>query len=1466
MRKFMMFLLAALIIVSIKTTVRADILPNYEFHDLNDNQVPTGWTQQILWGSGGIQNGRLYARVTDAQANLTRMGTLAAGASGIRIQYDGNVYYSSNGMVNGVGLLAGADTFAVTDGIRFGVQENRPMIWKNSPNVPGGLIYSQTFPIAYTDYHYIVEFTEGQIKYKAIRISDGTTLFDISVNDSRLHLAQVQGVTLSAYATTENDCWVDNISLEVLGGQQPIGLVAYWSLDEQSGTLVADSSGNSLNGTASGATIIDGVKGKARSFNGTNNYIEVTNNSLLNINTQITLMMWAKIDPTSTEGFLISKRVQSDVNCDINYDIKYGRYPSGLYLILQYGTGCATGSNYALFNLTDFDDNQWHHLAVSFVFGQPSSALWMIDGAVRAGTWTHWDGSPGGGDQIPNANSYALEIGRQLSTSPGYFKGGIDQIRIFDRALSQGEILDIYNAEKPQPGLTPTVLTMTVSDPPYHTGDYVQFKCKLTDSSGNPLAGKTINFSWSYTGLDPAGNFSGSDNRTTDLLGECSMQWFSKWAAFTGNVTATIQAQFTGDLDYQQNQVLQFLPIQFVPAELHVRVFRDANCNGKWDPGIDALLPNVALSVSSAYNNYKVESTLQTGETILYIPKCAYEIDAVVNSATVQSNLNTTDFDADNRAYVNLPWMPNESILKIRNISINGQDEPFSVISNQEVTVSVVIENIGGKPSPSLPIRVGVFGLDFCSEGPPVNFCWIAYLQGATDRAQVRTQRILDLQLPSIGACGTYEFEIPKAYFNSPGWTDNVYVEIVPVDISAKMADRTIMDCGWFNAPLCSPERKVLPKDWLDYMRPIVVQQNLWTGVECGLNLLSLVTFGASAVVEAGIVCMADATDAGQKLVWMRHEIEEGRLSDAFLSFGQFWGDVFDCAFARGKVTAPELVNTVAAKILSYLLAVVEELRTHSCSNYIFESLTTVSKSAWDLVVGLLQRASQLPNVKLPILINVGCTVDLSVLHEGDTLLVINHEGVTDSRNQSASGVQILDQKYAVLDAQWAYDIRVVAKDTGWCTIKYCGPNGDSSFAVASFPPIYLPKGAMVTWSTRDASSLSLDLNGDGTVEGALSPYWNGDLAQWPPTYSCCVGRVRTTLGQPLIGVRLDIFDSDGNPWESVATDSSGYYRIDSIPNGNYSIAVVTPLGYQADQETREFTINHAPVTIDFSLTKLSITPRPRSRAYWADQLTRALQNKPQDYTLKDFSRFTGLISVHFNQNQINPVDFYSVPQPASQSDSLMVLKKILLMCTSDKDPFLKRLGKSDVIALMLNVVSGKISQTQAISADGRTVSQAITYCDMLVNDEIDCPNTIPGHGVQGCRYILADLILTLVNFGLKVPKDLIPADVIQIAYKIHGEETLPIGFILEQNYPNPFNPKTQIDYALPKDCNVKVVIYNILGQKVMTLVDEFQTAGFRIVVWDGKDDKGQDCASGIYFYKIQAGEFSQAKKMVIVK
>ena len=106
-------------------------------------------------------------------------------------------------------------------------------------------------------------------------------------------------------------------------------------------------------------------------------------------------------------------------------------------------------------------------------------------------------------------------------------------------------------------------------------------------------------------------------------------------------------------------------------------------------------------------------------------------------------------------------------------------------------------------------------------------------------------------------------------------------------------------------------------------------------------------------------------------------------------------------------------------------------------------------------------------------------------------------------------------------------------------------------------------------------------------------------------------------------------------------------------------------------------------------------------------------------------------------------------------------------------------------------------------------------------------------------------------------------------------DQSLPSKFLLEQNYPNPFNPSTTIPFTVSRKgqgAGVKspiptsLIIYNILGQRVRTLVDEEKLTGEYKVIWDGKDEVGEDVASGIYFYKLKSGDISQTKKMLLLR
>ncbi len=92
-------------------------------------------------------------------------------------------------------------------------------------------------------------------------------------------------------------------------------------------------------------------------------------------------------------------------------------------------------------------------------------------------------------------------------------------------------------------------------------------------------------------------------------------------------------------------------------------------------------------------------------------------------------------------------------------------------------------------------------------------------------------------------------------------------------------------------------------------------------------------------------------------------------------------------------------------------------------------------------------------------------------------------------------------------------------------------------------------------------------------------------------------------------------------------------------------------------------------------------------------------------------------------------------------------------------------------------------------------------------------------------------------------------------------DDFLPTEFLLYQNYPNPFNPSTTIQFAVPKTSNVTIKIYDVIGRQVAMLVDEeYQPGQFKVIFEAGQ------LASGIYIYRIQAGDFRKAKKFLLLK
>jgi len=93
-----------------------------------------------------------------------------------------------------------------------------------------------------------------------------------------------------------------------------------------------------------------------------------------------------------------------------------------------------------------------------------------------------------------------------------------------------------------------------------------------------------------------------------------------------------------------------------------------------------------------------------------------------------------------------------------------------------------------------------------------------------------------------------------------------------------------------------------------------------------------------------------------------------------------------------------------------------------------------------------------------------------------------------------------------------------------------------------------------------------------------------------------------------------------------------------------------------------------------------------------------------------------------------------------------------------------------------------------------------------------------------------------------------------------------PYEFHVNSPYPNPFNPSTTIEYVIPEKCNVKLVVYDILGREIVVLKDSFLDAGNYKSIWDGKDKNGEIIGSGVYIYKLTAGKNSAYGKIMFMR
>jgi hypothetical protein len=436
-----------------------------------------------------------------------------------------------------------------------------------------------------------------------------------------------------------------------------------------------------------------------------------------------------------------------------------------------------------------------------------------------------------------------------------------------------------------------------------------------------------------------------------------------------------------------------------------------------------------------------------------------------------------------------------------------------------------------------------------------------------------------------------------------------------------------------------------------------------------------------------------------------------------------------------------------------------------------------------------------------------------------------------------------------------------------------------SDFQSVSYPPDWddvfvtpeAPDGSWnVEWNTfgagipmggtLDGFSVTFVWNDPYSIPGAQGyEAWNGGAHEGGTTIipgvsvqGCANGTVVVTCGGetvPAQGIVVDLYTIDNLLLASTTTDENGNYNFPGLSIDGHLITIVTPMGYVADQETKEISVFIGQCGVaDFELTCLLVEPTQRTIGYWKHQVNCHVTGRGHPHeSLADMSYYMEQIRIHFNENVLNPVKLVEVDP---STDSLIALRQLL---TVNKRGTMNDRARQQMVALLLNVVSLKLSQGEIISADGANVTQAITYCDDLITDGISSNDED------------AKTIADEINNGQTVAAGMIPLGMPIIWYERDSRGSI---VYLGKGYPNPFVTSARIAFALKGQGYVPIdlKVFDVTGRVVRTLVSGELEPGQHSVSWNGLSDRGDRVSSGVYFYELRTPVDVATGKLVVMK
>lgn len=347
------------------------------------------------------------------------------------------------------------------------------------------------------------------------------------------------------------------------------------------------------------------------------------------------------------------------------------------------------------------------------------------------------------------------------------------------------------------------------------------------------------------------------------------------------------------------------------------------------------------------------------------------------------------------------------------------------------------------------------------------------------------------------------------------------------------------------------------------------------------------------------------------------------------------------------------------------------------------------------------------------------------------------------------------------------------------------------------------------------------------------------------PQFGSVSGQVTADCPVPdtaLHGVTVDVVEvGTGNLAGTTVTDVDGSYLIPDLPVGPYTTIITVPFGYTTT--TNEHSIEilaDQTITSPFALECQAIPTEPRTIGFWKHQLAVATGGRGSaQIDAAALCSYLDLIEGHFNSNAVNQAVVYTPPMSGTCDDKLVVAKSLLNLHGSVE--MIDR-ARQQLLALLLNVASGKVGLMNTASADGATISQAITYCDNLIDDP---------EGDHEKAKTIADWI----NNGEVVPAGMIPLETANIAYR---------RALLEfAAGPSPFSGPRVFRFATARPGHVSLTVYDVAGRKVAQVFDGELTAGQHTLAWNGRTSAGTVPSAGIYFTRLSMDGESRTLKIL---